>query len=209
MFLITIVGCRFGDTNQYGADDFRIKYGDLDIVAGSDENSHDYIVHRFPPGVDVTSRFNFELDCALAYGGQKVLILGYPFSSKFMTSHVGYISAIYESAGVEVYQLDASVNSGNSGGPLIDICTGKVLGIVTRKSTGLSEEFDNLRASFNDNINVLEESKGMLGLGNVDLVSMLQLAQKQMQIISENIKKSANVGIGYAFSCRSLESENL
>ena len=98
----TRVGFRFGDTNQYGCDDFSIKYSDLNVITGSEENSHDFIVHRLPDGVDVSSRFNFELDHTLAYNGQKVLILGYPFSSKFMASHIGYISAIYDRSTVEL-----------------------------------------------------------------------------------------------------------
>ena len=44
----------------------------------------------------------------------------------------GVVSAVREIGGKTLLQTDASVNSGNSGGPLLDK-TGHVLGIVTWK----------------------------------------------------------------------------
>jgi len=56
---------------------------------------------------------------------------------------------------------------------LIDVESGKVIGTVTRKQTGLSENFDELISSFNNNIEALENSRGMFGLGNIDPIAML------------------------------------
>lgn len=62
---------------------------------------------------------------------------------------------------MNVIQLDASVNNGNSGGPLVDLNTKKVVGIVTRKDTGLYKQFDDLIASFDTNIEVLKKLQGL------------------------------------------------
>ena len=52
-----------------------------------------------------------------------------------------------KSNGVDIIQLDASVNSSNSGGPLIHPESGDVFGIITRKATGLTDMFDELRVT--------------------------------------------------------------
>ncbi|MDA1229094.1 MAG: S1C family serine protease [Chloroflexi bacterium] len=67
--------------------------------------------------------------------GQEVIALGYPLASILgdeLTISRGVVSSsrIYE--GVNYIQTDASVNPGNSGGPLVD-AQGNVIGITTAK----------------------------------------------------------------------------
>ena len=64
--------------------------------------------------------------------GRTVLSFGHPKGQDFTASR-GIISGIrYErTAGYEAIQTDASVNPGNSGGALIDVETGQVIGINT------------------------------------------------------------------------------
>ena len=205
----TKVICRFGDTGLQDPNDIEIRYRDLELIVGSSETSHDYIVYRMPNGLNISQKHTFKLDHSLAYEGQQVLILGYPFGLPVMTSHVGYISAIYEQAGVKKLVLDASVNAGNSGGPLLDLETGNVLGIVTRKHSGLSEQFDKLIESFNENVKALSAVKGSVILSGIDPIMALRISQEQMAELSEHIRRSSNVGIGYAFSTRSLENEEI
>ena len=73
------------------------------------------------------------LACQTKYKqGRTVLAFGHPEGQDFTASR-GIISGIrYErTAGYEAIQTDASVNPGNSGGPLIDVETGQVIGINT------------------------------------------------------------------------------
>ena len=66
--------------------------------------------------------------------GQEVYAVGAPRDMPF-TMTKGIISALDRQIGQNSYiQLDASVNNGNSGGPLIDD-DGKVLGIITLKAS--------------------------------------------------------------------------
>jgi len=66
--------------------------------------------------------------------GATVLYFGYPFAQEGLhTAHVsrGMISSkIINNSGKKQYQLDAMVHEGNSGGPLVEAVTGKVIGIV-------------------------------------------------------------------------------
>ena len=84
---------------------------------------------------DIIPDFAIEanLACQTEYKqGRTVLAFGHPAGQDFTASR-GIISGIrYERiAGYEAIQTDASVNPGNSGGPLIDVETGLVIGINT------------------------------------------------------------------------------
>ncbi|MBD8682801.1 S1 family peptidase [Pseudomonas sp. CFBP 13719] len=67
--------------------------------------------------------------------GTSIGYLGYPYGSqgletvKISSSIIS--SKILTSNGTRALQLDSSVNDGNSGGPLIDIASGKIIGIIT------------------------------------------------------------------------------
>lgn len=181
------------------------------LVCGSDRINYDYAV--FDIKIDHTKHYQFHIgDHQEIEEGEKVLILGFPFEIENLTSHIGYISSKYTSGNVNLMQLDASVNSGNSGGPLVNPKTLNVVGIVTRKYTGLYKQFDDLIKSFEENAKILDNVGGIMGLSrgeiNIDPMKALAISQRQMKQIAENIKRSANTGIGYAFSCDKLKEED-
>jgi S1-C subfamily serine protease len=187
-----------------------IKLSDLELIVGSDESNADYAVYDISKKVDISKKFNFEIDQNLTIDeGDDVVIFGFPFETKYLTTHYGKISAIFEEKGIKKIQIDASVNQGNSGGPLYHLETNKVIGIVTRKQAGLSKNFDDLLNSFAGNIEVLKKAQqnGSVGMFGINPLKMFEITQTQMSKISENIKRSANTGIGYAFSCEKLLKE--
>lgn len=132
--------------------------------------------------------------------GMPIGLLGYAFGDNNLSIHAGMISSQFSKNDVKYIQVDASVNTGNSGGPLIDLETSEVIGIVTRAATGLTKMFDELIESFDKNIETMQTVKGMIELGSVDPMEALIISQSQMARISKEIKRSANVGIGYAFA---------
>lgn len=127
------------DGNTPGVD---LSFGHLEfrnmLVDGDPEASWDYALLRVS-----APEFAAIPDLALAPDdsvdvGRKVVLFGYQFEQPNLSMHVGYISSQYQKAGVHYLQLDSSVNHGNSGGPLIEAASGQVVGIVTRKATGLT-----------------------------------------------------------------------
>ena len=62
--------------------------------------------------------------------GHPVGAFGHPFSLSF-TGTRGIISGFYLKKGERKIQTDAAINKGNSGGPLIDLRSGSVIGINT------------------------------------------------------------------------------
>jgi serine protease Do len=63
--------------------------------------------------------------------GDRVVMIGSPMGLDF-TVHEGTVSSFRELLGVSYIQIDAKVNPGNSGGPLVDD-EGRVVGIVSLK----------------------------------------------------------------------------
>lgn len=75
------------------------------------------------------------IDNTISKIGNDVLYAGYPFCHQEMTSlkwSKSIISSkILSSKGTKQYMLDSVVHQGNSGGPLIDSNTGKIIGIIS------------------------------------------------------------------------------
>ena len=76
--------------------------------------------------------------------GEQVAAIGNPLGEFANSMTVGYISALDREINIDgtariMLQTDAAVNSGNSGGPLLDM-KGRVIGIVTAKSSGSNVE---------------------------------------------------------------------
>lgn len=199
----TAVNIIFGDGTRN-----ECKNSDLVLVSGSTEDENDYAVLE-NKAIDFSNKFNFDLDNSEKLEeGDEIILFGYPFETTNMSSHFGRISSLISNQkSFKTIQLDASVNSGNSGGPLFNIETQKVIGIITRKQDGLAKQFDGLIASFDYNASVFNKLKG-LSWNKLDIGSAFAISQKQMKEIAINIRRSANVGIGYAFSCDQLIKEN-
>jgi len=133
--------------------------------------------------------------------GQSVVLFGYQFDQPNLSIHEGILSSRFVRCTVKYLQVDASVNQGNSGGPLIDPNALEVIGIITRKGTGLTKQFDKLLESFTRNIKILENASkgGTIHMFNINPIEAMKISQVQMAKISHEIKRSSNVGIGYAY----------
>lgn len=133
--------------------------------------------------------------------GQPVALFGYQFRQPNLSIHSGILASRFVRAGVKYLQLDASVNQSHSGGPLVNPNSSEVIGIVTRKATGLTRQFDELLKSFDHNIKALEQASkgGRVQMFGIDPIDGMKISQAQMAKISLEIKRSANVGIGYAY----------
>lgn len=112
--------------------------------------------------------------------GIPVIFAGYPLSLLSLTTHQGILSAILTDAtGVTTYLIDGTVNSGNSGCPLMSE-DGKVIGVVNAK-----------RMERSDLLNKMGEQKiGAISLQGIDLVELFQAIISNVQL-----------GIGYAIPC--------
>jgi hypothetical protein len=90
---------------------------------------------------------------------------------------------------------------------LIDPQTGTAFGVVSRKATGLSKLFNQLRATLNANIALAQGSGVQMRVGPIDYNQALVASQNQMLMTLNEIERQANVGIGYAFSAEHVIAE--
>jgi len=80
---------------------------------------------------DMTAKRQADLDCDAMPGvGHPVGAFGHPWRLEY-TGTRGVVSGITSKYGPEFLQTDAAINQGNSGGPLISLITGKVVGVST------------------------------------------------------------------------------
>ena len=186
--------------------DYTVSQFESLILDGQEKYSWDYVVLDIDcdevksiPSLSLASSDNLKI-------GSAICLLGFQFEQQNLSIHSGIISSLYEKAKVDYIQIDAAINQGNSGGPLIDINTntGNVIGIVTRKATGLTELFDKVIQSFDQNIQYLNQYNNVMNINGFNPVNPLIWSQGQMKILSKEIKRSANVGIGYAYKVRKI-----
>lgn len=166
---------------------------------GMPETSWDYAILRLDDSEFSAIPSLTLADSTSASIGQRIAILGFQFDQTNLSIKQGILSSRYSKANVKYMQIDASVNHGNSGGPLINIDNNRVVGIVTRKHTGLTQAFEELIKSYDDNITALTRVKGGMRLGGIDPFEVLIIGQNQMKATSKEIQRSANVGIGFAY----------
>jgi len=176
-------------------------------IVASPQEEYDYAVLDVPE-LRVFNPHQFEFsDHTKTSVGQSVAFLGYPLEHLNLTCHAGVISSLHTKASVNVIQVDASVNPSNSGGPLFLPDAGKVIGIVTRRATGLTDHFAFLRSAILKNIATFDGMHEFMSVGSFSMKQALSANQAAILQTLDQIERSANVGIGYAFSCKHLLEE--
>ncbi|MEH6691265.1 MAG: serine protease [Pseudorhizobium pelagicum] len=177
------------------------------IVTTSDEHSYDYAIMDCPELSNLAAIHSFELiDPETLSIGAPIALMGYPLEHQNFTIHSGIISSFYKKRTTRIVQVDASVNSGNSGGPLLDPLTGSVIGLVSRKATGLSAAFDQLRSVLGKNAAALQGQGGIF-MNGIDSFKILSESYRSTLDLTYEIERQANVGIGYAMSAKHLLDE--
>lgn len=207
----SVVVLRTYDSNpQSFLNDIQLTYEAFkkSSVTASDERGYDYAVFDLEQ-LKAKRLYNFSLGNHKSKRmGDSILFLGYPLEHFNLVCHTGIISSFYKDINVDIVQIDASVNVSNSGGPLIDPETSEVIGIITRKSTGLTKSFEEFRSLITNNIELLgQNSEISISWGNFDPIQGLIANQHQVLNLIYEIERSANVGIGYAFSIEELKND--
>jgi hypothetical protein len=172
------------------------------------EDEYDHAVLDICGEPEFCGRHQFELGGANTQVriGEQVVFFGFPFGSRHVTAHVGYISSDFRDGGIRKLQIDGSINYGNSGGPLLHMQSGKVVGIVTRTQLGLEADYDELVAPIANNEKILAQQPHIMSLGGIDPVDATRVTMTILRKVATNMKRSGNVGIGYAFSTEHLRA---
>jgi len=204
-----VVAIRFDDHPPTDHPPIRLRLGDLEIPVRSPDYERDYAYIKCDEA-ELQDRYVFDFGVSTDIAvPEEVLFLGFPFGGTHLTAHLGHVSSVHKSGVARVIQIDGSVNGGNSGGPLIDLKTGKVVGVVSRAHKGFAiKQFDRLLEALRHNKSALLAPRGArVQIGGVDPVQALGKSFAAMEQIALDLRKSANVGIGYAFSSDALRED--
>jgi hypothetical protein len=103
---------------------------------------------------------------------------------------------------VSAFYLDGSVNGGNSGGPIIDLSDGNVVGLVTQRRFLGGPDLSRLRQEAEQ---IRSYCQAMAGQGSVQIMGIdfggfSKLMAEGMLLIRQVLEANANSGIGIGFS---------
>lgn len=128
--------------------------------------------------------------------GDQVCFMGYPFASSELYFGAGHIAAMHQRRSdqnrmvqYDVMELDASINKGNSGGPLLHLPTRKVIGIIAMRLGTITPTLEVLR----NYLGLWPGGSGILETGITELIYMAE--------------QFTNVGLGTAVSIDYARSE--
>lgn len=125
--------------------------------------------------------------------GDDVIYIGHPFGVSQEVTSKGMVSWMGKSEFGNAFQLNAIVNAGNSSGPLIDIKSGHVVGLVKAKYGELSPYLKGIKnGTVGMNVN--------LGGGGFDLQHFVRDVTNMMDL-------HIQMGIGYAISTEYVDAD--
>lgn len=134
----------------------------------------DVALLEFPKSVGAPVRLANSNSCAVGNGA---FVVGFPMGVMEQTLFSAHIASI---AGNHL-RIDASVNHGNSGGPLFNL-NGEQIGVINAKHGSLSQFLTQIKNA---------QPMAMMSIGGIDPV-------KAIQVLIEEMQRNLNLGIGYA-----------
>lgn len=193
---------KFGSGTVLSVADLRSR-----LKASSDVDAFDYAVYDLPElRAENLHTFDFHTNPRPALGDE-ALLLGYPLDHLNLTCHRGTISSFYNSGPASLIQLDANVSHGHTGGPLLSLPDGRVIGMITRKGAGLTRLFDSFKKNIDESIHTLEGCQGKIVLQGINIPKALLDNQKALKGLSDEILRSACTGTGHALSADHLAQD--
>ncbi|MFO8235786.1 MAG: serine protease [Bacteroidales bacterium] len=136
--------------------------------------------------------------------GQPVVSIGYQLDQNNLSLKRGVVSSFYERKGKRYIQFDASVKPGNAGSPLIDIESGRVIGVIGQKLAEVTQSHKKIKDIINNNITVLKKYQGRMNIEDVDPVQVLIANQNQIKYIARELYNMTNIRVGYAVPASEL-----
>jgi len=137
--------------------------------------------------------------------GQEIAIIGYHADQDSLCLKKGIVSSFFKAKNENrLIQFDAFIKHGNSGSPLIDAGTGKVIGVVGHRLSSISKTYEAFKSIIDENLKLLKKSEGMMNILDIDPIQVLMANQNQLKQISKEFYKSASMSFGYAHQIHNI-----
>jgi len=133
--------------------------------------------------------------------GTEVAFSGFPHGTSDLLVHRAFVSGPFCDLG---FHVDGSINGGNSGGPIIDVSDGKVVGVVTARRMIGGKDLGEISAESKDLQRYLDSiaGSGCVELMGIDFPEFARLVARSLQLMDAVINDNANSGIGIGFHIR-------
>lgn len=137
--------------------------------------------------------------------GAEVLFAGYPHGLPQLLVNKAWVSQVI---GTEEFVIGGNINAGNSGGPVIEVVSGKVVGIASARRFINAPELDKMKQQQDILINYLRSvsGHGSVSIMGVDFGSFAQVMAESLNLIQQAMISNANTGIGIV---RAIEPANV
>lgn len=131
--------------------------------------------------------------------GSPVGTLAFSGGCSNLSLTTGIISSmVINHQGIRLIQFDGNTSYGNSGAPLIDPVSLKVIGIVSRRSTPASSAYKQLMEIISTNLDELKKVESRVKFGDIDPIQVLIANQNQLKHLATNIYKYSVSSISQA-----------
>jgi len=137
--------------------------------------------------------------------GESIGVIGYHIDQENISLHKGIVSSFFKSPdGKRFIQFDAAIKQGNSGSPLINLSTGKVIGVVGYRLSSITRAYESFKLILDENLKMLKKSEGKMTILDIDPIQVLVANQHQLKQISREFYRSATLSFGYAHEIHSI-----
>ncbi len=158
-----------------------------------------FTVFKFDPERK-NSGSGFELcnGCGPAIG-MEVATITHQFEYNNISLKPALVTSFYKNnRGLTFIQYDGTVKPGSTGGPLIDLESGKVIGVIATKELSVVKNYKELMIILDNNIESLKQVEGKWIVNEIDPIQVLIANQNMIKYVSREFFKNSSVRVGVA-----------
>lgn len=172
----------------------------LELLGHSPANGHDFAVLRVAGSLGGNRKVLQPMEVRDLPRGTQVAFSGFPHGVPDLLVHEGLVSGRFGDLG---FYIDGNVNPGNSGGPVVHLSGGGVVGIATASRfvgaedmRAISDECAKLKA------HLQTVTPSGVVIQGVSFAQFARLIAESLDLIQRAVDVNANTGIGIGFDIR-------
>lgn len=178
----------------------------LRLIAHSPEDQFDFAILEAQAAMPAGRQVLQPQLMAAVPRGTEVIFAGFPHGIPDLLVHEAIVSGPTQPRG---FYVDGSVNGGNSGGPIIDKASGRVIGIVTQRRFLGAVQLGQLRQRVGQLAQHCQAiaGRGQVVIMGVDFGGFAQMMAQGFAVIDQILQANANSGIGIGFRIEHVNQE--
>ena len=138
--------------------------------------------------------------------GSEVALFSYQSDHRNLSLKKALITSNFKTERNLCYiQFDSTLKTSSGGGPLIDIESGRVLGIVTNKEQKREKQYQDLIRIIDNNLDILKSIEGKWKLHDVDPIQVLVVNQNQIKHLAKQLFVASSTPTGFALEAGHIQ----